>query len=73
MIKLIRQGLKDHRPLHRMWQERNLKDHYDVVIIGGGVHGLTTAYYLAHDHGITDVAVLEKRYIGGGGSGRNTA
>ncbi len=46
---------------------------YDVVIVGGGVHGLAAAYYLAANHGITDVAVLEKGYIGGGGSGRNTA
>jgi sarcosine oxidase subunit beta len=46
---------------------------YDVVIIGGGVHGLATAYHLATDHGITNVAVLDKGYIGGGGSGRNTA
>ena len=46
---------------------------YDVVIVGGGVHGLATAYYLARNHGITDVAVLERGYLGGGGSGRNTA
>ncbi|MDQ3783196.1 MAG: FAD-dependent oxidoreductase, partial [Actinomycetota bacterium] len=46
---------------------------YDVVIVGGGVHGLATAYYLAANHGITNVAVIEKGYIGGGGSGRNTA
>ncbi|OJU83339.1 MAG: sarcosine oxidase subunit beta [Solirubrobacterales bacterium 70-9] len=50
-----------------------LKKRYDVVIIGGGVQGLATAYYLAKNHGITDVAVLEKSYIGSGGSGRNTA
>ncbi len=50
-----------------------LKNRYDVVIIGGGAHGLACAYYLARDHGITDVAVLEKSYIGSGGSGRNTA
>jgi sarcosine oxidase subunit beta len=48
-------------------------DSYDVVIIGGGVHGLATAYYLAADHGVRNVAVLEKSYIGSGGSGRNTA
>ena len=56
-----------------MWRERPLNDHYDVVIIGGGAHGLAAAYYLAKVHGVTDVAVVEKRYIGSGGSGRNTA
>ena len=57
----------------RMWRKRGeLKDSYDVVIIGGGSHGLATAYYLARDHGITDVAILEKNYIGSGAAGRNT-
>lgn len=55
-----------------MWTKRPLKKRYDVVIIGGGVHGLATAYYLAKQ-GITDVAVLDRSYIGSGGSGRNTA
>lgn len=56
----------------RMWRKRReLKSRYDVVIIGGGVHGLATAYYL-RQHGITDVAVLEKNYIGSGAAGRNT-
>jgi sarcosine oxidase, subunit beta len=57
----------------RMWRKRReLKDSYDVVIIGGGSHGLATAYYLARDHGIKDVAILEKSYIGSGAAGRNT-
>ncbi|RTZ85125.1 MAG: sarcosine oxidase subunit beta [SAR324 cluster bacterium] len=57
----------------RMWQNHDLKKNYDVVIIGGGAHGLATAFYLAKNHGITDVAVLEQKFIGYGGSGRNTA
>ena len=54
----------------RMWRRATLKRHYDVVVIGGGAHGLATAYYLAKNHGIRDVAVLEKSYLGAGGSGR---
>ena len=57
----------------RVWREPEFKNTYDVVIIGGGVHGLATAYYLAANHGITDVAVVDKQYLGSGGSGRNTA
>jgi sarcosine oxidase, subunit beta len=57
----------------RMWRPRGeLRRRYDVVIIGGGSHGLATAYYLAKNHGITDVAVLEQSYIGSGAAGRNT-
>ena len=58
------------RKIELRWPEP--KSSYDVVIIGGGGHGLATAYYLATRHGITDVAVLERRYIGAGNSGRNT-
>ena len=57
---------------NRMWGQHPLKDSYDVVIIGGGVHGLSTAYYLGK-MGITDVAVLDKGYLGGGASARSTA
>ncbi len=56
----------------RMWTWTDLKDRYDVVIIGAGAHGLATAYYLAR-HGITDVALVDKGYLGSGASGRNTA
>lgn len=70
--KLLRQALNGGHPPQRMWREHDLKDRYDVVIIGGGAHGLACAYYLAKQYGLTDVAVLEKRYIGSGGSGRNT-
>ncbi len=69
---LVRRGL-GHTDWPRAWQEHDLAASYDAVIVGGGVHGLATAYYLAANHGITDVAVIEKGYIGGGGSGRNTA
>jgi sarcosine oxidase subunit beta len=56
-----------------MWRPTGeLRDSYDVVIIGGGSHGLATAYYLARNHGITDVCVLEQSYIGSGAAGRNT-
>jgi sarcosine oxidase subunit beta len=57
----------------RMWRPRQeLKRRYDVVIVGGGSHGLATAYYLAKRHGIKDVCILEKSYVGSGASGRNT-
>ena len=57
-----------------LWGKKaRFKPGYDAVIVGGGLHGLATAYYLAKEHGISDVAVLEKRYIGYGGAGRNTA
>ena len=70
--KLLKQVLSGHNPPARMWREPEMKDSYDVVIIGGGAHGLACAYYLARHHGLRNVAVLEKRYIGSGGSGRNT-
>ena len=57
----------------RMWRKCDLKPSYDVVIVGAGVHGLATAYYLGSRHGIRRVALLEKGYLGSGNSGRNTA
>lgn len=69
---LIRQSLSSGS-WPRMWRRHSLKSQYDVIVIGGGIHGLATAYYLAKNHGITNVAVVDKGYLGGGGSGRNTA
>ena len=70
--KLLRHGLT-RGAWPRMWGRPERRDSYEVVIIGGGLHGLATAYYLAENHGITNVAVVDKGYLGGGGSGRNTA
>jgi sarcosine oxidase, subunit beta len=57
----------------RLWHQTSQATSYDAVIIGGGLHGLATAYFLARAHGMTNVAVIERRYIGFGGAGRNTA
>jgi sarcosine oxidase subunit beta len=56
-----------------MWKPRELQSAYDVVIIGAGIHGLATAYYLGKRHGVKKIALLDKGYLGGGNSGRNTA
>jgi sarcosine oxidase subunit beta len=72
--RLIKYGLSSKHPDERMFTTPSgLKKSYDAVIVGAGGHGLAAAYYLARDFGITDVAVLEKGYIGAGGTGRNTA
>ena len=55
-----------------MWQSPEPKKTYDVIIVGGGGHGLGTAYYLAKEHGIKNIAVIEKGWLGGGNTGRNT-
>jgi sarcosine oxidase subunit beta len=74
LLKFALRSLKARRhPEPRMFRApERLKDGYDVVIIGGGGHGLAAAYYLARDHGIRDIAVLEKGYLGGGNTARNT-
>ena len=72
IASLLRHGLNHHTTWPRAWRSPPLKDSYDVIIIGAGGHGLATAYHLAHDHGITNVAVLERGWLGGGNIARNT-
>jgi len=71
-LTLFRSALSGHRGWQRAWKEAGPGKHYDVVIIGAGGHGLATAYYLAKKHGIGKIAVVEKGYLGGGNTGRNT-
>ena len=73
VFSLIANALSGNRNWKPVWREPEPKpDGYDVIIVGGGGHGLATAYYLAKNHGLTNIAVLEKGWIGGGNTGRNT-
>jgi methylglutamate dehydrogenase subunit A len=72
LFSLAREALTGHRGWRPAWRDAAPRDAYDIVIVGGGGHGLATAYYLAKVHGITNVAVVEKGWIGGGNVGRNT-
>jgi sarcosine oxidase, subunit beta len=69
---LLSEARNAHRGWERQWRSPEPKASYDIVIVGGGGHGLATAYYLAKEHGIRNVAVLEKGWLGGGNTGRNT-
>jgi sarcosine oxidase subunit beta len=71
-LSLLRGALRNHEGWQRQWRMAEPKPEYDVVIVGAGGHGLATAYYLAKDHGITNVAVLDRGWLGGGNTGRNT-
>ena len=72
LFNLIREGFRGHTGWEPAWRDAEPKASYDAVIIGGGGHGLATAYYLAKEHGMTDIAIIEKGWIGGGNAGRNT-
>ena len=71
-LSLARQALSGHKGWPVVWRSPEPKKNYDVVIIGAGGHGLATAYYLAKNHLIKNIAVLEKGWLGGGNTGRNT-
>src|SRR4030088_2367567 len=72
LLNLVRQAFSGHRDWRPAWRDAAAKPSYDAIVIGGGGHGLATAYYLAKNHGVTNVAVLERGWIGGGNTGRNT-
>ena len=72
IYSLIRNAVSFHNEWEKAWRSPSPKASYDVIIIGGGGHGLATAYYLAKEHKISNIAVLEKGWIGGGNTGRNT-
>jgi sarcosine oxidase subunit beta len=72
IFNLVKHALRGHVGWNRAFGGSPLRKHYDVVIVGGGGHGLATAYYLAKNHGISNVAVLERGWLGGGNTGRNT-
>ncbi len=72
IFSLIRNALNHHEGWQQAWRSPEPRSEYDAVIVGGGGHGLATAYYLAKEHGITNVAVVEKAWLGGGNTGRNT-
>ena len=69
---IAREAARHHDGWERAWRSPEPKRRYEVVIVGGGGHGLATAYYLGENHGITDVCVIEKGWLGGGNTGRNT-
>ncbi|WP_121064033.1 sarcosine oxidase subunit beta family protein [Chachezhania antarctica] len=70
--RILKEGLTGNRGWRPHWRSPEPKPDYDIIIVGGGGHGLATAYYLARTHGLTNIAVLEKGYLGGGNVGRNT-
>ena len=72
IFSLIKNSFSYHKNWQKVWRDPEPKNSYDVIIVGGGGHGLATAYYLAKEHGLKNIAVIEKGWIGGGNTGRNT-
>ena len=72
IFSLIKNAFSSHENWQRAWRDPEPKKEYDAIIVGGGGHGLATAYYLAKKHKMTNIAVVEKGWIGGGNAGRNT-
>ena len=72
IFSIAKNALKGHKDWPKMWRSPEPREFYDVIIIGGGGHGLGTAYYLAKEHGLKNIAVIEKGWLGGGNTGRNT-
>ena len=72
IFSLAKNALSGHKDWPKMWRSPEPREFYDVIIIGGGGHGLGTAYYLAKEHGLKNIAVIEKGWLGGGNTGRNT-
>ena len=72
VFSVLKGGLTGQKNWTRAWRDPEPKKSYEAIIIGGGGHGLATAFYLAKNHGMTDIAVIEKGYLGSGNVGRNT-
>src|SRR5882724_9974696 len=72
VFAVAREALRGHKGWEAQWTSPEPRNEYDVIIIGAGGHGLGAAYYRAKEHGITNVAVIEKGWLGGGNTGRNT-
>ena len=72
VFAIAREAVRGHKGWEEQWRSPEPKSVYDVIIVGAGGHGLATAYYLASEHGVTNIAVLEKGWLGGGNTGRNT-
>ena len=72
IFNIIKNSLSNNEKWKKMWRSPDPRKFYDIIIVGGGGHGLGTAYYLAKEHGLKNIAVIEKGWLGGGNTGRNT-